>query len=72
MPQLRFLGTEPAYVTPLDRTVEPDEAVDVDDALVWSEDNETGFVWPEETWAVVGSRKRKSERDSADDTTKES
>lgn len=71
MPQMRYLGPEPVYVTPLGRSVAPDEAVDVDDALVWSaatvdddgnvtdEGNPTGYVWPEELWAVVGSGRRR-------------
>lgn len=87
MPQMRFLGVEPVYVTPLGRTVGPDEAVDVDDALVWVEPtvndkgettdpgNPTGYVWPEELWAVVGSgRRRKTpvqDEPPADDASKE-
>jgi hypothetical protein len=84
---MRFLGIEPAYVAPLGRNVDPDESVDVDDALVWSattynedgsvknEGNPTGYVWPEELWAEVGSgRRRKApvqDTPPADDNTKE-
>jgi hypothetical protein len=69
--KLRFLGAESAYVTPLGRTVEPDESIDVDDSLVWraatrdddgtvtDEGNETGYVWPEDLWAEVGSGRRR-------------
>lgn len=71
MPQMRFLGVEPAWVAPLGRNVTPDESVDVDDSLVWvaptidgdgnvtDEGNPTGYVWPEELWAEVGSGRRR-------------
>ena len=71
MPKLRWRGSEPAYVSPLDRTVEPDEVVDVPAALMAKpiKDSDTGDVighegyeWPEELWAVV-STKAKSSKD---------
>jgi len=80
MPKMRFLGTEPAYVVPLDRTVEPDESVDVEDSLVWrpvvtddkgevtDEGNETGYVWPEDLWANVGGRSKSKASTDTDDT----
>lgn len=59
--KLRFMGAEPAFVTALDRTVQPDEQVDVPDELVWdAEKNPDGLVWPEALWAEAGSGKRRT------------
>lgn len=84
MARMRFTGPEPAYVTPLDRTVQPDEIVELDDSLihrpvvrdestgeVTDEGNETGYVWPEELWTNVGGRSKTKASDAAADDTKE-
>lgn len=57
MAKLRFVGNEPADVPVLGRTVEPDELVDVDDAVFKSR------VWPEAQWAVVGEPKKSTAKD---------
>lgn len=51
MAKLRFVANEPHDVPLLERTVEPDEMVEVDDDVFASR------VWPEAQWAVVSEKK---------------
>lgn len=52
MAKVRFKGNEPHNVPVLDRTVAPDELVEVDDDLFKSLD------WPEENWSVVEKKSK--------------
>lgn len=72
MAKLRWRGSEPAYVSPLNRTVEPDEVVEVPDNLMARpvKDKGTGEVvghegydWPEELWSVVAESKKSASKD---------
>lgn len=70
--KLRFMGAEPAFVTALDRTVQPDEQVDVPDELVWdAEKNPDGLVWPDALWVEDGSGKRRAPQPTEPAATKE-
>lgn len=59
--KLRYIGSGPVDVVPLNnRRVEPDEVIEVDDSLIWDEKTGTGYAWPEENWAEVGSGRKRS------------
>lgn len=47
MAKVRFTGDSNEFVPVLNREVEPDQLVDVDDEMFKS------FDWPESKWAVV-------------------
>lgn len=53
MAKARFVGDETSYVPVLNRTVEPDELVEIDDAVFKSYD------WPESLWAVTEKKSTK-------------
>ena len=57
MAKVRFIGSEPHDVPLVGRTVEPDELVEVDDAVFSSRE------WPESHWAVVSEPKKSTAKD---------
>lgn len=54
MAKLRFIGHEQSHVPVLDRTVDPDELVEVDAAVF------KAYDWPESLWSVTDKSSTKS------------
>lgn len=54
MPKLRFIGAEQHAVPILNRTVDPDELVEVDEATFKAHE------WPESLWSVPDAKAKTS------------